>query len=82
MAPPTATSSTDSTHAAPPLKIPKELWQLVDFLFKRGMDTPLLCVAPGVPDEVMRVREALDTATAIDSSIRYVGCDTLNLVLE
>ena len=36
----------------PPLGIPKELWRLVDLLYRKGMREPDLFVAEGDPQEV------------------------------
>mmetsp|Transcript_18492 Transcript_18492/g.25929 ORF Transcript_18492/g.25929 Transcript_18492/m.25929 type:complete len:463 (-) Transcript_18492:8-1396(-) len=43
------------------LSIPKEIWRMVDFLYKKGMDTENLFLESGVEEEMAIVRECLDT---------------------
>lgn len=46
-----------------PLDIPKELWFLVDFLFKNGMDQIDMFQILGIEDEIRQIRNVLDTTT-------------------
>jgi len=43
------------------LSIPKELWRLVDYIFRYGMDAVGLFVTAGNAIEIERVRDCLDT---------------------
>jgi len=69
-----AASSSNSKQAiAPPtsvggpaLSIPKELWRLVDALYRRGLTEKDLFILPGAPGEMQAVREALDAGAEID----------------
>lgn len=58
------------------LCIPKELWRIVDAIFEKGLQQPDLFVAPGIPQEVKQIREALDTGEAFGhaSVHSYVDC--------
>eukprot|EP00823_Brevimastigomonas_motovehiculus_P003217 TRINITY_DN1949_c0_g1_i1.p1 TRINITY_DN1949_c0_g1~~TRINITY_DN1949_c0_g1_i1.p1 ORF type:complete len:685 (-),score=128.46 TRINITY_DN1949_c0_g1_i1:411-2465(-) len=42
------------------LSLPKELWRIVDYLFKNGMDAPGLFLTPGHMKEIDKIRECLD----------------------
>ena len=72
--PPPASSASASASAAAPapqgsskggggpaLAVPKELWRLVDALYRTGLAEKDLFIQPGVPSEVAAIREALDT---------------------
>jgi len=43
------------------LSLPKELWRMVDYIFKHGMDTVNLFLTAGNATEVEKIRESLDT---------------------
>jgi phosphatidylinositol-bisphosphatase len=43
----------------------KELWRLVDALYRTGLAEKDLFILPGVPEEVAAVREALDTGAEL-----------------
>jgi len=43
------------------LSMPKELWRIVDYIFKNGMDEPGLFTSPGDLNEIERIRECVDT---------------------
>ena len=51
----------DEANPANALCIPKELWRVVDAIYEKGLQEQDLFVAPGNPEEVKRIREALDT---------------------
>jgi len=55
--------------ASEPLSIPKELWRIVDYLYRKGMDTENLFLESGVVSEMPLIRECLDTG---DSFEKYV----------
>jgi phosphatidylinositol-bisphosphatase len=46
------------------LCVPKELWRLVDAMYEKGLPTPDLFMKNGIPEEVAKIREALDTGAA------------------
>lgn len=46
------------------LCIPKELWRIVDAINAKGLQQPHIFTAPGNPEEVKLIREALDTGSA------------------
>lgn len=50
----------DSDHAV--LAVPKELWFLLDELYRRGLDTPGLFEQPGCAAEIAAIRTTLDTS--------------------
>ncbi len=58
------------------LCIPKELWRVVDAIYEKGLQQPDIFVAPGHPEEVKQIREALDTSGPFpQASIHsYVDC--------
>eukprot|EP00457_Paulinella_chromatophora_P003684 gb/GEZN01003692.1/.p1 GENE.gb/GEZN01003692.1/~~gb/GEZN01003692.1/.p1 ORF type:complete len:695 (-),score=82.46 gb/GEZN01003692.1/:30-2060(-) len=43
------------------LSMPKELWRLVDYIWKNGMGEPGLFVTAGDPAQIAEIRDALDT---------------------
>mmetsp|Transcript_6235 Transcript_6235/g.9051 ORF Transcript_6235/g.9051 Transcript_6235/m.9051 type:complete len:807 (-) Transcript_6235:128-2548(-) len=49
------------TNQAAVLCVPKELWRIVDAIFEKGLQENGLFVTPGLQDEVVRIRECLDT---------------------
>jgi len=49
------------------LSMPKELWRIVDFIFKRGMDEPGLFVTQGNPNQIGQIVECLDTGKEFSS---------------
>ena len=57
------------THPAVPLRIPKELWRLVDWIFRFGIRTPRLFVTQADPVAAERVRDLLDTGKEIPPTI-------------
>merc|ERR1712013_14144 len=46
------------------LSIPKELWRLMDHLYKYGMDTESIFIQRGITTEISEIRECLDTGKA------------------
>lgn len=63
--------------------IPKEIWLLVNYLFKYGMDQEDLFTQPGLKSEFGRIREAVDTCNSekIQVSIHSVA-EALLIFLE
>jgi len=53
------TTSIEST-----LSIPKELWRLMDHLYKYGMDCESIFIQRGINTEISEIRECLDTGKA------------------
>jgi phosphatidylinositol-bisphosphatase len=49
------------------LKVPKELWRLLDYMFRNGMDEEDLFEDPGDPDEIRFLRERLDMNESFDT---------------
>lgn len=43
------------------LCVPKELWRVIDAIYEKGIEEPYLFVEPGLEDEVIMIRESLDT---------------------
>ena len=58
------------------LCIPKELWRVVDAIYKKGLQQVDIFNHPGIPEEVEEIREALDTGGSFGTfSIHsYVDC--------
>ena len=54
------------TAGGPALSVPKELWRLVDALYRRGLTEKDLFILPGTLEEVQAIREALDTGVELD----------------
>lgn len=53
-------------ETSPPtaLCVPKEIWRIVDAIYEKGIDVPHLFVEPGVHDEILMIRECLDTGNS------------------
>ncbi|GAB6030996.1 hypothetical protein CHUAL_007816 [Chamberlinius hualienensis] len=66
-----------------PYDIPKEIWLLVDHLSRYGMDQDQLFEQPGLPNEIILIRECLDSCmpTIIPGSIHSIA-ETLLIFLE
>lgn len=70
-----STSTADKPHlpptsvGGPTLSVPKELWRLVDALYRRGLTEKDLFIQPGVLTEVEAVREALDTGEELEENV-------------
>jgi len=43
------------------LSVPKELWRIVDYIFRHGMDHAGLFITGGKQEEIDKIRECLDT---------------------
>ena len=54
------------SESAAKLKVPKELWRLVDFLYQHGLLEVGLFDENGVEEEVQQVREILDTGASFE----------------
>jgi len=64
------------------LRVPKEIWRLVDHLYAYGMDEPDLFVQPGGPD-IDAIRSCLDTGESFalfDFNIHSVAATLLQLL--
>jgi inositol polyphosphate 5-phosphatase INPP5B/F len=62
---PSSSSSSSSNINHPALAVPKELWRLVDALYRTGLAEKDLFIQPGVPGEAAAIREALDTGAEL-----------------
>ena len=51
------------------LKVPKEIWTLVDFIFRHGMNEPDIFLNRGIAAEMNEIRECVDTGTAINPKL-------------
>lgn len=58
--------SANAVVSAKKLKVPKELWRVVDFIYRNAMDLEELFEDPGDPDEVRFIREKLDLNERFD----------------
>ena len=65
------------------LGIPKELWRIVDYIYRASLDEPNLFFTVGDPAEIAIIRECLDTGTDFGSSLNiHSMADTLLRFLE
>ncbi|KAK8799422.1 hypothetical protein WA158_002637 [Blastocystis sp. Blastoise] len=55
------------------MNIPKEMWRMVDYLYKNGLYTKGLWIEKGEEDKIRTIREALDTGDA------FQGVDALSM---
>ncbi|ETO10158.1 oculocerebrorenal syndrome of Lowe [Reticulomyxa filosa] len=62
--------------------IPKELWRLVDHLFKYGMDTEALFITKGSQADIFMIRECLDTGKDFEKCDIYSFGEALIRFLE
>ncbi|KAJ3193294.1 hypothetical protein HK101_005090 [Irineochytrium annulatum] len=76
---PSASSITSSTAdtsvgaSSEALSIPKEVWRLIDFLFRFGMDVENLFLLRGDPEVMEYLRACLDTGEAFDIETLVIG---------
>jgi hypothetical protein len=49
----------DKTYPHLKLKVPKEIWELCDFIYKNGMNTSDIFIKKGVYSDMVIVRESL-----------------------
>ncbi|GMF41351.1 unnamed protein product [Phytophthora fragariaefolia] len=70
-APPPTTSSSDSQ------KVPKELWRMVDDIYANFMQEKNLFVETGSKEEIVQLREALDTGTPLPPHSAYSMAELL-----
>lgn len=77
-----ATGAT-SRAASEPLDIPKEIWRLVNHIYKHGMQSDDLFQQPGLYTEIQNIRDSLDTGKPdeIPGSIHSV-CEALLVFIE
>lgn len=73
----------DCDSEQPLLAVPKELWFLLDELFRRGLDTPGLFEQPGLASEISAIRLKLDTSMpdSLPGSVHSVA-EALLIFLE
>lgn len=58
-------SAAPPSAGGPALSVPKELWRLVDAIYRQGLTEKDLFILPGIATEVQSVREALDTGAEL-----------------
>ena len=65
------------------LGIPKELWRIVDCIYRTSLDEPNLFFTAGDPAELASIRESLDTGTDFDGNLNvHSMAETLLRFLE
>ncbi|PIK40556.1 putative inositol polyphosphate 5-phosphatase OCRL-1 [Apostichopus japonicus] len=73
----------DANHSSEKFDIPKEIWMMVDHLFRHGLNTEELFSRGGIHTELLQIRDSLDTGTpeSLPGSIYSIG-EALMLFLE
>lgn len=69
-------------RATSALCVPKELWRIIDAIYEKGVGEPHLFVEQGVPEEVNRIRECLDTGSRFGQFKIHSYADALISFLE
>lgn len=64
------------------LRIPKEVWRLVDWLFRFALDVEDLFLESGDSFEMEQIREALDTGEPLKPALPHSVAETLLRLLE
>ena len=64
------------------LRIPKEVWRLVDWLFRFALDVEDLFLESGDSFEMEQIREALDTGEPLKPALAHSVAETLLRLLE
>jgi inositol polyphosphate 5-phosphatase INPP5B/F len=59
------------------LCVPKELWRLIDAIHTKGVHERYVFVQTGVPEEIKRIRECLDTGSAFGPFTVHSYADVL-----
>lgn len=65
-----------ATIPANALCIPKELWRVADAIYEKGLQHSDIFVASGNPEDVKKIREALDTGAAFKQANIHSYVDT------
>ncbi|EFX84231.1 hypothetical protein DAPPUDRAFT_209751 [Daphnia pulex] len=80
---PSVDPGNDSDSKQPVLAVPKELWFILDELYRRGMDTPGLFEQPGLSSEIAAIRRTLDDSLpdTLPGSVHSVA-ESLLIFLE
>uniref|UniRef100_A0A8D8YIL8 Type II inositol 1,4,5-trisphosphate 5-phosphatase n=1 Tax=Cacopsylla melanoneura TaxID=428564 RepID=A0A8D8YIL8_9HEMI len=75
--------SKDSSSVTSTYSVPKEIWFLVDHLYRHGLKQQNLFEHPGLPSEILLIRNWLDTGSTdpIPGSVHSVA-ESLLLLLE
>jgi phosphatidylinositol-bisphosphatase len=58
-----------SGHPSLPLRIPKELWRLVDALYRTGLDEEYLFIERGVKAEIEEIKDCLETGLSFPNEV-------------
>jgi phosphatidylinositol-bisphosphatase len=64
------------------LKIPHELWRMVDFIYKNGLKSSGLFLEDSLPSEVEQVRDMLDLGENLKNVREHTVAEALLLFLE
>src|SRR3569832_743346 len=64
------------------LCVPKELWRLIEAIYEKGIDEPHLFVELGNAEEVIHIRECLDTGSRFGPYRIHSYAETLISFLE
>lgn len=64
------------------LRIPKEVWRLVDWLFRNALDVEDLFLESGDSFEMEQIREALDTGEPLKPALAHSVAETLLRLVE
>eukprot|EP00698_Gefionella_okellyi_P011920 TRINITY_DN317_c0_g1_i1.p1 TRINITY_DN317_c0_g1~~TRINITY_DN317_c0_g1_i1.p1 ORF type:complete len:675 (-),score=112.24 TRINITY_DN317_c0_g1_i1:505-2529(-) len=57
-----------------PLRVPIELWRLIDYVYRQGLETPHLFLMRGDSGEIELIREFLDNGLEFSASLNF-RCD-------
>eukprot|EP01105_Mastigella_eilhardi_P025818 TRINITY_DN7160_c0_g1_i1.p1 TRINITY_DN7160_c0_g1~~TRINITY_DN7160_c0_g1_i1.p1 ORF type:complete len:899 (-),score=261.26 TRINITY_DN7160_c0_g1_i1:102-2771(-) len=64
------------------LYVPKELWRMVDFIYRRGMEEPHIFMQSGSTTEIESIRECLDTGAMFGDFSVHSMAEALVLFLD
>lgn len=59
--------TTTTTTSGATLSTPKELWRILDYIYKHGMDKVDLFLNSGLQEDMEHIRELLDTGVSFDA---------------
>jgi len=65
------------------LNVPKELWRIIDYIYRKGMDQSNLFLQSGIPSEMQGIRECLDTGESFEKQVDiHSMAETLIIFLD